>query len=42
MGFSRLAYGVLVPSMRASLGGGFALYGAIGGANDRVGARVAW
>ena len=33
MGFSRLAYGVLVPSMRASLGGGFALYGAIGGAN---------
>ena len=33
MGFSRLAYGVLVPAMRASLGGGFALYGAIGGAN---------
>ncbi|MBD5605782.1 MAG: YbfB/YjiJ family MFS transporter, partial [Candidatus Eremiobacteraeota bacterium] len=33
MGFSRLAYGVLVPAMRSSLGGGFALYGAIGGAN---------
>ncbi|MBD5634323.1 MAG: YbfB/YjiJ family MFS transporter, partial [Candidatus Eremiobacteraeota bacterium] len=33
MGFSRLAYGVLVPAMRASLGGSFALYGAIGGAN---------
>ncbi len=33
MGFSRLAYGVLVPPMRASLGGSFALYGAIGAAN---------
>ncbi len=33
MGFSRLAYGVLVPPMRASLGGSFALYGAIGTAN---------
>ncbi|GAC1529670.1 MAG: YbfB/YjiJ family MFS transporter [Vulcanimicrobiaceae bacterium] len=33
MGFSRLAYGVLVPAMRASLGGTYALYGAIGAAN---------
>ena len=33
MGFSRLAYGVLVPAMRDSLGGSFATYGAIGGAN---------
>jgi predicted MFS family arabinose efflux permease len=33
MGFSRLAYGVLVPAMRHSLGGGYALYGAIGTAN---------
>jgi predicted MFS family arabinose efflux permease len=33
MGFSRLAYGVLVPAMRSSIGGSFALYGAIGGAN---------
>ena len=33
MGFSRLAYGVLVPAMRVSLGGSFGLYGAIGAAN---------
>ena len=33
MGFSRLAYGVLVPAMRETLGGTLALYGAIGGAN---------
>jgi predicted MFS family arabinose efflux permease len=33
LGFSRLAYGVLVPAMRSSIGGSFALYGAIGGAN---------
>jgi MFS family permease len=33
MGFSRLAYGVLVPAMRSALGGNYALYGAIGGAN---------
>jgi predicted MFS family arabinose efflux permease len=33
MGFSRLAYGVLVPAMRASLGGSFGVYGAIGAAN---------
>lgn len=33
MGFSRLAYGVLVPAMRATLGGSFALYGTIGAAN---------
>jgi predicted MFS family arabinose efflux permease len=33
MGFSRLAYGVLVPAMQHSLGGGYALYGAIGAAN---------
>jgi predicted MFS family arabinose efflux permease len=33
MGFSRLAYGVLVSPMRESLGGGFELYGAIGSAN---------
>ena len=33
MGFSRLSYGVLVPDMRAALGGSFALYGAIGTAN---------
>jgi predicted MFS family arabinose efflux permease len=33
MGFSRLAYGVLIPAMQQSLGGGFALYGAIGTAN---------
>jgi len=33
MGFSRLAYGVLVPAMQQSLGGGYALYGAIGSAN---------
>ncbi len=33
MGFSRLAYGVLVPAMRAELGGSYALYGTIGAAN---------
>jgi predicted MFS family arabinose efflux permease len=33
MGFSRLAYGVLVPAIQHSLGGGYALYGAIGAAN---------
>jgi len=33
MGFSRLAYGVLVPAMAQTLGGGYALYGAIGSAN---------
>ena len=33
MGFSRLAYGVLVPAMRATLGGSYALYGTIGAAN---------
>jgi predicted MFS family arabinose efflux permease len=33
LGFSRLAYGVLVPAMRSSIGGSFALYGAIGGGN---------
>ena len=33
MGFSRLAYGVLVPAMRGDLGGSYALYGSIGAAN---------
>ena len=33
MGFSRLAYGVLVPAMRGALGGNYALYGTIGAAN---------
>lgn len=33
MGFSRLAYGVLVPAMRHALGGSYAVYGAIGTAN---------
>lgn len=33
MGFSRLAYGVLVPAMRGALGGSYALYGSIGAAN---------
>ncbi len=33
MGFSRLAYGTLIVPMQASLGGSFALYGTIGGAN---------
>lgn len=33
MGFSRLAYGVLVPPMARALGGTYALYGAIGSAN---------
>ncbi len=33
MGFSRLAYGLLVPSMRASIGGGLDAYGAIGAGN---------
>lgn len=33
MGFSRLAYGVLIPGMRDALGGSVGLYGAIGGAN---------
>jgi predicted MFS family arabinose efflux permease len=33
MGFSRLAYGALVPAMQADLGGPYALYGSIGGAN---------
>jgi predicted MFS family arabinose efflux permease len=33
MGFSRLAYGLLVPAMRASLGGGLDAYGIIGAAN---------
>jgi MFS family permease len=33
MGFSRLAYGVLVPPMRHALGGSYALYGTIGAAN---------
>ena len=33
MGFSRLAYGVLVPAMRGALGGSYALYGTIGAAN---------
>ncbi len=30
---SRLAYGVLLPVMRATLGGSYALYGTIGAAN---------
>ena len=33
MGFSRLAYGLLVPAMHASLGGGLDAYGNIGAAN---------
>jgi predicted MFS family arabinose efflux permease len=33
MGFSRLAYGVLIPPMRGSLGGTLSSYGAIGSAN---------
>jgi predicted MFS family arabinose efflux permease len=33
MGFSRLAYGLLVPAMHASLGGALDAYGAIGAAN---------
>jgi predicted MFS family arabinose efflux permease len=33
MGFSRLAYGLLVPAMHASLGGGLDAYGIIGAAN---------
>jgi predicted MFS family arabinose efflux permease len=33
MGFSRLAYGLLVPAMHASLGGGLDAYGTIGAAN---------
>jgi MFS family permease len=33
MGFSRLAYGLLVPAMHASLGGGLDVYGIIGAAN---------
>ncbi|GAC1306326.1 MAG: YbfB/YjiJ family MFS transporter [Vulcanimicrobiaceae bacterium] len=33
MGFSRLAYGLLVPAMAHALGGSYALYGAIGSAN---------
>jgi predicted MFS family arabinose efflux permease len=33
MGFSRLSYGLLVPAMHASLGGGLDAYGNIGAAN---------
>jgi predicted MFS family arabinose efflux permease len=33
MGFSRLSYGLLVPAMHASLGGGLDAYGTIGAAN---------
>lgn len=33
MGFSRLAYGLLVPAMHASLGGGLDAYGLVGAAN---------
>jgi MFS family permease len=33
MGFSRLAYGVLVPPMQRDIGGNFAAYGTIGSAN---------
>ena len=33
MGFSRLAYGLLVPAMQASLGGGLDIYGLIGAGN---------